>query len=52
MLDNYDADGITLIHGDRRIFPIDYWALTVNSEREEGEEEIVPMVNRNVHLGE
>ncbi|WP_462420928.1 OmpA family protein [Salinicoccus sp. Marseille-QA3877] len=51
LLDNYDADGITLIDGDRRVFPIDYWALTVNDSRSEGDEELVPLANRNVRVG-
>lgn len=51
LLDNYDADSVTLIDGDRRVFPLDYWGLTVNDERSEGDEELVPLANRNVRVG-
>ncbi|GAK10724.1 hypothetical protein JCM19039_360 [Geomicrobium sp. JCM 19039] len=50
-LDNYDADGVTLLYGDKRIFPIDYWALTAYDEVEKGTEELTPLTLRNVREG-
>ncbi|KYG35139.1 OmpA family protein [Alkalihalobacillus trypoxylicola] len=51
MLDHNDANGVTLLYGDQRIFPIDYWALTVNDRQELGQKELAPLVSRNVKLG-
>ncbi|EZH64306.1 hypothetical protein DH09_00845 (plasmid) [Bacillaceae bacterium JMAK1] len=50
-LDNYDANGVTLLYGDKRVFPIDYWALTAYDEVEKGTEELTPLTHRNVREG-
>lgn len=45
---SYDADGITLLYGEQRIFPIDYWALTARGSWELGDEELYPLADRSV----
>lgn len=45
----HDADGVTLLHGDQRIFPIDYWALTARGSWELGSEELYPLADRSVN---
>lgn len=46
---SYDADGVTLLYGDQRIFPIDYWALTARGNWELGDEELYPLADRAVN---
>lgn len=45
----FDADGVTLLYGDQRIFPIDYWALTARGNWELGDEELYPLADRSVN---
>lgn len=45
----HDADGITLISGDQRIFPIDYYALSARHNWDIGQKELFPLTDRAVN---
>lgn len=45
----FDADGVTLVYGDQRVFPLDYWALTSRGSWDVGQEELFPLADRGVN---